>query len=486
MPLDSFSYTGANSYFWTFAQGPISNGMRNVTQVCSVPINSKPSLFTRLAVMRNNAMVVGSPLDSVRLFDSVSGVAGSTAESNSVVLNGFAGSIPVSVSGGAHLLVNGVDVGTTANVAAGSTVRLRATSPAGTASASYTLTVGNSSTTWNVTTRPLPAQAGIAGTPSGYSPVSASVEGGGASIAIPITVPPAAGGMEPKLAISYSSQGGNGFMGMGFGISGLSAITRTGAVQYLDGIKSGVSFGPNDRFAVDGQRLVLINGVWGGNGAEYRTQSESFSQVTSQGSTTNGPLSWIVKTKAGLTYEYGTSVDSRILADRASVPGDTAVLMWALTRITDNTGNTIEFFYEGTDASDHGAPLIASISYGKNTAAGEQSVRPGVVRLRAPLRRSHQLRRWRQNRRQSDHYGNSLRLRRQYRPQLCVHLSAGGDLGEFAIDPGRRVRQAAGRRRRRTGFSADHLHLAAKCGGQDDNDDQRANGLARPNGVCTQ
>jgi RHS repeat-associated protein len=372
LPRDSFSYSGANSLFWKWQVGAVSNGMQNVTYVCAAPIADQSAIFTRLAVMRDQSLAIGSPFDSVKFFDSVSPTPNTSVESNSVVLNGFSGKVTVSVAGGAHLIVDGQDVGTSAIVSVGSTVRLRATSPAGVSnSASHTLTIGSFSTTWNAGNRAIGALSGVGATVAGYTPVNASVgPNGDANIGIPITVSPGTGGVEPKLAITYSSQGGNGLLGVGFGISGLSAITRTGSVQYLDGIKSGVSFGSNDRFALDGQRLILASGAYGGEGAQYRTESESFSQVTSQDVLGGSPQHWMVKTKAGLTYYFGYSADSRIYANRSSVQGDTAILSWALTRITDNAGNSMVFTYAAPSATEGGHPRITSITYTENAAAG--------------------------------------------------------------------------------------------------------------------
>lgn len=103
LPRDSFSYTGDNAFFWNWAAGATVNGVRNVTQVCNVPLTKGQALFTRLVVMRNNAAAFGSPFDSLRFFDSVSATTRSV-DSNSVVL-----------TGSLHLII--LDVGTSATVA---------------------------------------------------------------------------------------------------------------------------------------------------------------------------------------------------------------------------------------------------------------------------------------------------------------------------------------------------------------------------------
>src|SRR5690349_15177406 len=51
-------------------------------------------------------------------------------------------------------------------------------------------------------------------------------EGGAAEYSIPIRVPPGLGGIEPKIGLSYNSMAGNGLLGVGWNVNGLSAITR--------------------------------------------------------------------------------------------------------------------------------------------------------------------------------------------------------------------------------------------------------------------
>nr|VFJ54610.1 MAG: virulence plasmid B protein [Candidatus Kentron sp. DK] len=73
----------------------------------------------------------------------------------------------------------------------------------------------------------------------GSIPGQLGVEQGAAVYTIPIEVPPrVAPGItdtQPDLAITYNSNGGNGLLGVGFSLSGLSAITRCGQTIAQDG-----------------------------------------------------------------------------------------------------------------------------------------------------------------------------------------------------------------------------------------------------------
>nr|VFK18887.1 MAG: virulence plasmid B protein [Candidatus Kentron sp. LPFa]VFK33454.1 MAG: virulence plasmid B protein [Candidatus Kentron sp. LPFa] len=99
----------------------------------------------------------------------------------------------------------------------------------------------------------------------GSIPGQLSVQQGAAVYTIPIEVPPGvAPGItdtQPDLAITYNSNGGNGLLGVGFSLSGLSAITRCGQTIAQDGRKGGVYYDARDRFCLDGQRLIAISGT---------------------------------------------------------------------------------------------------------------------------------------------------------------------------------------------------------------------------------
>ncbi len=188
-------------------------------------------------------------------------------------------------------------------------------------------------------------------TVAGFTPGSFQVSpGGAATYTIPIQVPPGTAGMEPKLALTYNSQGGNGLLGMGWSLSGLSAITRCPQTVAQDGPQGGfvggVNYNERDRYCLDGQRLVLVVGAsYGADGAEYRTERESFTKIISYGAPGSGPTYvgpnfFRVWTKSGQIMEYGNSADSRIEASGKSV-----ARVWAVNKISDTKGNYLTVTY---------------------------------------------------------------------------------------------------------------------------------------------
>lgn len=91
------------------------------------------------------------------------------------------------------------------------------------------------------------------------TPGQMNVSAAGAfTYSIPIIVPPGTAGMGPALALDYSSQNGDGPEGIGWALTGLPAITRCPRTPAQDqGVHGSVNFDLNDRFCMNGQRLVL-------------------------------------------------------------------------------------------------------------------------------------------------------------------------------------------------------------------------------------
>jgi hypothetical protein len=181
------------------------------------------------------------------------------------------------------------------------------------------------------------AQSTVAPSPGGQLAVS---ESGAATYGIPVKLPPGVAGMEPKLALGYSSQGGNGLLGVGWNLEGMSAITRCPRTMSTDGVRGAIAFNSNDRFCMDGQRLMLVGGTYGAPDSEYRTEREGFSRIVAKGSAGSGPAWFEVQNKAGLLLRYGHTMDSRIERQ-----GSASVAVWALTRVQDVKGNYLEWEY---------------------------------------------------------------------------------------------------------------------------------------------
>lgn len=208
-------------------------------------------------------------------------------------------------------------------------------------------------------------------------------DSGSLGYVVPIAVPPGVGGMEPKLSLTYNSQGGNGFMGMGWSVSGLTAISRCPKTivqdtQYESGVTSpyyagAVNYTQDDRFCMDGQRLMMVSGsAYGAQDAEYRTELESYAKTVSLGGSNGDPQSFKVWTKSGQIIEYGNTLDSR-----AEAFANGPARIWMVNRITDTKGNSIEFVYEEDAANGEQRPK--QINYTLNPAAGLNTPMNSVV-----------------------------------------------------------------------------------------------------------
>lgn len=208
-------------------------------------------------------------------------------------------------------------------------------------------------------------QSAVAATVPGAIPGSFGVsESGAVTYGIPVAVPPGATGMAPKLSLDYASQRGNGIVGVGWSIGGLSAIARCPQTLAHDGQTRGVQLDADDRFCLDGQRLALVSGAsYGAVGAEYRTEIESFSRIVSYGGTAGDPQYFKVWTRAGQIVEYGNAADARVEAQ-----GKTVAAAWAVNKISDTVGNYLAFAYFEDNAN--GEHRIIRIDYTGNAAAG--------------------------------------------------------------------------------------------------------------------
>src|SRR5579862_9858419 len=202
---------------------------------------------------------------------------------------------------------------------------------------------------------------------------------GAAAYTIPIEMPPGTAGMKPSISLNYTSQGGNGIVGMGWTLGGLPSIVRCPTTIATEGATGSITYTATDRFCLQGQKLIDVGGGgYGANGAVYYTELNGFSRIVSNGTTGSGPSYFTVQTKSGQTMTFGNNSGGQCNASGSSplAPGG-AVRVWALSEIADTMGNYLCVTYStspnGLTPGTGEAPYPVMISY---TGNGSQSLSP--------------------------------------------------------------------------------------------------------------
>ena len=190
-------------------------------------------------------------------------------------------------------------------------------------------------------------------------------ESGAASYRIPIYATPGTAGTAPELALAYNSQAGNGIAGLGWTLEGGSAITRCRATRHQDGAARPIQWNADDRFCLDGQRLVLESGAYGSPGSTYRTEIDAFATVKAVGGTAGHPDHFEARRKDGSVSHYG-NVPGSAFKDAKRRNGSGRTLTWALKRFTDSVGNPVWHIYSG-GANSH---RLAEVRYAYGSKRG--------------------------------------------------------------------------------------------------------------------
>jgi RHS repeat-associated protein len=150
---------------------------------------------------------------------------------------------------------------------------------------------------------------------------------------VPLELPDGLAGLKPKLSFIYNSMAGDGIMGDGWSIGGLSKITRVPNTYYYNNFTSSVVLNNDDQLALDGNYLIKKPNV-----NEYKPEVETFDKIVVKDNNINN--GFFVYKKNGFIYEYGTIENSRIY-----LQDDLKPISWYLCKITDLNNNYIEFNY---------------------------------------------------------------------------------------------------------------------------------------------
>lgn len=170
---------------------------------------------------------------------------------------------------------------------------------------------------------------------------------GAATYNIPVMVSPGSHGVQPNIGITYNSQSGNGILGYGWHLSGLSVISRAPKNKYYDNTTAPINLS-DGLFSMDGQRLINV----GTN--TYSPESNPYIQVTTDANYT----SFTVTSQDGTLMEYSQQLIAKG-ADKAYA--------WALTKVTDAEGNYMQYIYMGDNTT--GEYRISEVKYTGNSGA---------------------------------------------------------------------------------------------------------------------
>lgn len=205
---------------------------------------------------------------------------------------------------------------------------------------------------------------------AGYSTIAPPVANnmGTASLTYPIQVPAGRGGMQPNLALTYNSNGGNGLCGMGWDlpIPCISVETRWGVPLYDANFET-------ETYLLNGEQLLTDHNAMPTFAKEFEPRDSnfvkrfyprvegSFDSILRYG---NSPQTywWEVYDRSGTRYIYGLG-DGELRSQQQN-----AVAKWYLTRVIDRNDNATRYQYKtyrsGADGAHSGTAIyLDKISY---------------------------------------------------------------------------------------------------------------------------
>ncbi len=165
---------------------------------------------------------------------------------------------------------------------------------------------------------------------------------GRAQTSVPIFVPPGRKNVQPSLGLNYSSSGGNGWLGNGWGMDMgyIARDTKKGVPKYDSTDKYIFSYqGVNSELV-----LVAAN--------EYRAKDEALFLKFIYDSTNN---KWVVTDKSGTQHTFGDASGNR-------QTNSLGTFKWALAKVKDTSGNYMSVSY----SADNGELYLSSVEYNGN------------------------------------------------------------------------------------------------------------------------
>ena len=165
---------------------------------------------------------------------------------------------------------------------------------------------------------------------------------GAVSYTIPVEVVPGTNGMQPNLAIVYNSMAGIDILGYKWSLMGISSITRTPQNRFYDNVINPIAFDTSDRFSLDGNRMLLVEGnSYQCSANEYCFEMEDYSRIYRNGSGNDIYFERVLAN--GSVVRYGGTSNSRLTTQNG------VCLKWMVSQVIDGDGNMMQYIYEKTN-----------------------------------------------------------------------------------------------------------------------------------------
>ena len=203
---------------------------------------------------------------------------------------------------------------------------------------------------------------------------------GTANLSYPIEIPAGRQGMQPNLALTYNSGGGNGWLGVGWDISipSITVETRWGVPRYRTAWESEV-------YVYEGEQLLTKDGAGEFRKMAHRTndtlgiqrisgdvqhfprRNEAFDSIVRHG---YGPSDywWSVTHRNGVTDYYGKYASDTCVNDSCvlrktddNTNSNGPIAHWALAESVDPFGNSVKYFYD----IEYNSGITGSVVNGK-------------------------------------------------------------------------------------------------------------------------
>jgi RHS repeat-associated protein len=207
----------------------------------------------------------------------------------------------------------------------------------------------------------LPSGAGsIEGLGESFEP---QLNTGSWTYSVGIEIPPGRAGFQPSLGLSYSSNGGNSSVGLGWNLAILKIHRQTD--------KGFPAYNGDDTFVFNGEELVPLNNSGSVTQRDWRCENEAsfqrFRVADADGDFS--PDSWTVTDRNGIRHFFGRhrGAEGRwSVIEHPSLGGDRGKSLhdraycWALDESVDLHGNRIEYEYE----QGQGTLFVSRVTYG--------------------------------------------------------------------------------------------------------------------------